>query len=255
MERVAFLLEESGERLGALLNPESLEVRRTAGIQPRRTAGGQLTGAGLADDPLLYTGGGRTELDMDLLFDVSLVGTSVPVEDVRALTHPLWLLAENIAGEERFGRPPVIRFVWGKAWNIPGVVAAVAERLERFTPSGIPQRSWLRLRMLRVADQAPFPEELGGDATASDLPATPPLPDDLTVPETEIRVHVPLGDGEDDQQSGERIDQIAARYYGGNPALWRLVARYNQIDDPNRLPAGEPIRIPPVPPPPVRGTT
>src|SRR5829696_4992534 len=110
MERVAFLIEESGERLGALLNPETLEVRRPAGVPSRRTAAGQLTGAGLADDPLLYTGGGRTELGMDLLFDTSLVGSSVQTEDVRALTHPLWMLAENIAGEERFGRPPVIRF-------------------------------------------------------------------------------------------------------------------------------------------------
>ncbi len=248
MERVAFLIEESGERLGALLNPETLEVRRAAGVQVRRTAGGQLTGAGLADDPLLYTGGGRTEIGMDLLFDTSLVGSSVETEDVRALTHPLWMLSENISGEDRFGRPPVIRFVWGKVWNIPGVVSAVAERLERFTPSGVPQRSWLRMRMLRVVDEATNLEGLGGGSTAGDLPITPSLPDDLTAPAEELRVHVPLGDGENDQQAGERIDQIAARYYYGNPALWRLIARYNRIDDPNRLAAGEPLRVPPIPP-------
>ena len=50
---------------------------------------------GLSDDPLLYTGGGRTELDLDLLFDVSLAGSSVATRDVRDLTRAFWDLAEN----------------------------------------------------------------------------------------------------------------------------------------------------------------
>jgi len=36
MERVAFLIEPEGLRLGALLNPETLVIRRTAGVRPRR---------------------------------------------------------------------------------------------------------------------------------------------------------------------------------------------------------------------------
>ncbi len=39
MERVAFLIEETGERIGCLLNPDSLVIRRSAGVQPRRSAG------------------------------------------------------------------------------------------------------------------------------------------------------------------------------------------------------------------------
>ena len=35
MERVAFVVESTGERLGCLLNPESLVLRRLAGIRPR----------------------------------------------------------------------------------------------------------------------------------------------------------------------------------------------------------------------------
>jgi hypothetical protein len=38
MERVAFLLERSGERISCLLNPENLEARRTAGVRTRRPA-------------------------------------------------------------------------------------------------------------------------------------------------------------------------------------------------------------------------
>src|ERR1700694_1892821 len=109
MERVAFLLEETNERLGCLLNPESLVIRRVAGVLPRRSFGGQFTGMGLRDDPLLYTGGGRTELELNLLFDVSLAGSSMETSDVRDLTGPLWNLAENTrsaTGPNGSRRPP-----------------------------------------------------------------------------------------------------------------------------------------------------
>ena len=70
MERVAFLVDDTGERIDCLLNPETVAVTRLAGVRTRGTATGQLTGAGLADDPLQFTGGGRTEIVMDLLFDI-----------------------------------------------------------------------------------------------------------------------------------------------------------------------------------------
>ncbi len=152
MERVAFLIEETGERIGCLLNPDSLVIRRSAGVQPRRSAGGQLSGSGLGDDPLLYTGGGKTELEIDLLFDVSLADSSITTDDVRDLTRPLANLAENSGDRDNYIRPPLVRFVWGKSWNVPGIVAAVAERFEQFSAGGAPQRSWLRMRLLRVSD-------------------------------------------------------------------------------------------------------
>lgn len=179
MERIAFLLEETGERIDCLLNPESFVVRRVAGVQPRRSIGGPLTGAALTDDPLLYTGGGRTELTLDLLFDISLATGPTPLTDVRMLTQPLWNLAENRT-DDNSGKPTLVRFIWGKAWNVPAVVAAVAERYEYFTPEGIPQRSWLRLRLVRVsepgAEETPFEDE-SFDFT--------PLPEEPTLPGSE----------------------------------------------------------------------
>lgn len=173
MERVAFLIEETNERLRCLLNPETLVLRRTAGVRPRQSATGQVTGTGLADDPLLYTGGGRTELDLDLLFDVTLPGSSVTSADVRDLTAPLWRLAENNQATAGYGRPPLVRLIWGKSWNIPGIVVAVAERLEFFTPSGVPQRSWLRLRLLRMAAPVPRQRPAAGITTSLSLPSLP----------------------------------------------------------------------------------
>ena len=156
MERVAFLIEETNERLGCLLNPEGLVMRRKAGVRARRSATGHLTGTGLSDDPLLFTGGGRTELQLDLLFDVQLGGSTVTDPDVRALTRPLWNLAEQ-TGSEAQRRLSLVRFVWGKSWNILGAVVAVAERLEHFTQAGVPQRSWIRLLFLRLDQPPPEP--------------------------------------------------------------------------------------------------
>jgi hypothetical protein len=244
MERVAFLLDETGQRLSALLNPETVVVRRVAGVRARRSAGGRLTGNGLADDPLLFTGGGRTELELDLLFDTQLGGSTVETKDVQNLTRPLWELAENVAGPDGAARLRTVRLVWGKAWNVQGIVTAVAERFERFDPTGSPQRSWLRLRLLRagarIAPQATVAQPAGDFAA--------PLPDD--VPEDQVIVHQVLGgptgsEAEGEVPDGERLDSIAAQYYG-EPSLWRVLASFNGISDPTRLPPPHSVRIPPL---------
>ena len=80
MERVAFLVERTGQRIGCMLNPEGLTVERVAGLVRRSPLAGPMNAGRLADDPLLYTGGGRTEMVLDLLFDTSLAGSS-PVAD------------------------------------------------------------------------------------------------------------------------------------------------------------------------------
>jgi hypothetical protein len=242
MERVAFLIERTGERLGCLLNPESLVVRRTAGVRPRRSRGGLLTGAGLRDDPLLYTGGGTTELELDLLFDVSLAGSSIATEDVRELTAPLWQLAENAPQDSGYGRPPLVHFVWGKSWNLPGIVTAVAERLEHFSATGAPRRSWLRMRLVRAA-------ESDGRASAPPPPRDWKVPTAAEVPPGELRAYETVGGGEGGgpggRAVGERLDQIASRCYG-DPGYWRLLAAFNNLDDPTAMPAGLVLRIPPL---------
>ncbi|MEW5986125.1 MAG: hypothetical protein AB1791_05795 [Chloroflexota bacterium] len=260
MERVAFLMEETNERLRCLLNPETLVIRRTAGVRSHPAISGQLTRTGLAEDPLLYTGGGRTELQLDLLFDVALAGSSITTEDVRELTAPLWRLAENTADASGQRRPPQVRFLWGKAWDIPAVVVAVAEQFEQFLPSGIPQRSWLRLRLWRV-DEAAEPSAVGGQpplvsdqlaVVSETISLAETLPEELPAPAEDWSVHEVVGGGAATETAeteaaavGERLDQLAYDYYG-DAALWRLLAVANDLADPLRLAAGTLLRIPPL---------
>lgn len=228
MERVAFLIEDTGQRVRCLLNPESIEVRRTAGVHTRSSRLGPMATQGLTDDPLLVTGGGATELRLLLLFDLAVEGVDPSVADVRLLTRPLWDLAE--------GSPPAVRFIWGKSWNVPAVVLAASERLEQFDVGGAPRRSWLSLRLRRISEakrnrdsgRKPLaPQELAKVARARG--------GGLRTVARELR-----GDGSG--RSGERLDQMAQSHFG-DPSFWRLIASTNNISNPLDLPAGADLSL------------
>jgi hypothetical protein len=195
----------------------------------------------------LFTGGGRTTLEFDLLFDIGIAGSTVPAEDVRDLTAPLARLAENSSGQDAGAAGlPLVRFVWGKSWNIPGIIIAVAERFDRFAASGAPERSWMRMRFLRVESE-PVPEPDFDTPLAEDVPEQPALDVDallnIPIPESSIQTHEMLGGNE--AGSGERLDELADQYYG-DPGLWRWIAAFNDIDDPLHLEPGLVLRIPPL---------
>jgi hypothetical protein len=237
MERVAFLLEENNLRLPCLLNPESLEYHRSAGLVVRRSRGGLATSSQLPDDPLMSTGGGRTELTLDLLFDVNLLEDARQVEDVRRLTRPLWELSENQEGAH--GGLPLVRFFWGMAHNFLGVVEHAAERLERFTPTGIPQRSWLRLRLLRVGE--PIVEPTPSFRPDERLELLERL-EGLEDTDDGEGIHSYIVQGEDSEEQ-ERLDQICYREYN-DASLWPVVAAFNNLADPLHLPSNQPLRLP-----------
>lgn len=241
MERVAFLVEASGERISCLLNPEHLDARRVAGVRTRIGGGGVLAGEARADDPLIPTGGGLTEFDLRLLFDVDVANQEAAIpgrsgdaseggparmprySDVRELTRPLWNLAENAHAVEGYSAVPTVRFIWGKCWNVPCVVLAVAERFERFTPDGMPGRSWLSLRLRRIEDPSPL--------LPVAEPATPQFEfgDAMLAKERqqESAVEVP---SDPEGHPLVRLDEIAARAYG-RADLHRLIGEHNQLDD------------------------
>jgi hypothetical protein len=251
MERVAFLIERSGARISCLLNPEYLEARRVAGVQTRREAGGFLGGTARTDHPLIATGGGVTEIDLRLLFDTEIAqlesgqqpavpgedGTPAPAMDVRELTRPIWDLSEN-ATAEGFGAPPSVRFIWGKSWNIPGVIISVAERLERFDVYGTPQRSWLTLRLRRVEEPEPRP--------APPMPVTPQFETPTSGPDSGGEPY-PARDVPVDNMGTplDRLDQIADEQYG-MPWLAPILGTFNSLDDLLTLPEGTSLSIPPI---------
>ena len=180
MERVAFLVEDTGQLISCMLNPETLVIKRRSGIHQRKIKSGIVNGAHQSDDSLIYTGGGSTLLELELVFDISIKGSTVQSSDVRELTRPIWELSENAMMKNGEYGPGACRFVWGKSWNLPCVISSVAERFDLFDSSGVPKRSWLKLRLLRInplnegnklsgsAQQAPAFVTPGSDSMVAD---------------------------------------------------------------------------------------
>jgi hypothetical protein len=240
VERVAFLVEATGAHVTCLLNPETLVVSRTAGVRPRQVAGGLVAGAGRADDPLLLSGGGHTELQLDLLFDVDLVEPlDQRPDDVRRLTAAVSQLAENSDDSDGSQRPPTVRFVWGRAWNLPGVVTEVAERFDRFSEWGTPLRSWLRMSFVRTG--------LGTEQAAGETHENAPPPSDVDLAAQPSRSVAPLGEQSTDPHAAPinplQLGLMSLDAFG-SPFLWKLLMQYNNIDDP--LGVRGPLGVPPV---------
>jgi hypothetical protein len=134
-----------------------------------------------------------------------------------------------------------LRLVWGKRLNEPAVVASIAERLEHFTATGAPRRSWMRMRLVRL------------DEALSESTETPPVAPGLTAeqvteqlsPES-FEAHELVGAGAtpgEPSVAGQRLDEVAHQYYG-DPSLWRLIASLNGIDDPMHVSPGTVLRLP-----------
>ena len=244
MERVVFMIEESGARVGCLLNPESVVISRRSGLRPRSGSAGMFTSTSTMDDPLLFTGGGQTELDLQLLFDVEITAAArESFSDVREMTRPLMMMAENSHEEQgQRRRPPRVRFIWGKAWNVPGMVIAAAERFDQFSMSGVPERSWMSLKLRRLADAD---EELFEEFPAPRDPTT------IDLEATTTAATIVSGDGEEEPTA--RPDLIAYETLG-NPLDWRLIAVHNDLDSPFDVPAGTVLDVPKVSGRPVAAT-
>lgn len=237
MERVTFLVEDSNERLSCLLNPETVVMRRTTGVRPQESLSGLISTDRSGDNPLLFTGAGTTTLELDLVFDVSIPGSSIVSQNVRDLTQPIWNLAENHQRSDRMHRPAVCRFIWGKSWNIPGVISAIAEKLESFSPQGIPRRSWLRLRLIRMQEQ-PTTSLLESEMWPAEEHQTAGIViEELNLPETtEFQNENLFSDMsgspfESPENAYERID-LSAFHKTGDPFQWRELANRYKLADP-----------------------
>jgi len=234
VERVAFLIEHTGERIRCLLNPESLLLQRSSGIKSRRILTNVVSGIDINDDQLIHTGGGQTYLTLNLLFDVDVArGSSVNTSDVRELTAPIWALSENQQIDSNRSQLPVCRFFWGK-WNMPAVVVAIAENLDKFNIDGVPQRSWMRLRLRRVSEER---AAALGSSSSPHANAVESLSSTTALTNAQENIGAEV--------SGERLDQLAYQHYGDS-TLWRDIAAANQLDDPFTIDEGKIIDLPPL---------
>ena len=216
MERLAFLLEDSQTWVRCLLNPEGIRMHREAGVHEPAREGLPILGSQLSDDPLLFGGGGRTLYDLQLLFDVSMARKALPDDDIRHLTAPVVSLAENSNDNE----PPIVRLIWGKRWNIPGIVLHVAERYDHFNTSGIPRRSFMSMRFARIDESAVAMQQVSAEAR-----------NNYSHGKNGGKNNGKSTSGTTVHTGTSRLDQIASSSTG-NPRNWRAIAAANNIANP-----------------------
>lgn len=276
MERVAFLIDSTGERVFAMINPDELMFERQSGVRRRMSGSQPLASARRSDDAMIITGGGVTDLKLNLLFDVDLLTrtssgfsqapdyrtniyappsrgrapmsserddrASIPaaagpepvITDVRTLSGPLWALAENVSDDQAVDGPPIVRFIWGAAWNIPCVAISVAERFDFFSQDGSPLRSWMRIHLRRINR----PESPAVSARRAPAFAPPrQTASDLEESAAEALVIV-------DPVSSSRPDLLCDNVYG-DTRLMHALLDYNDIDDFWSIEPGKILMTPP----------
>jgi nucleoid-associated protein YgaU len=209
--------QRTAERFAVLFNPATYSVGKTVGWTPLTGPADRQTNA-----PVLEFNGGRSRtLSLELFYDVTepvtVGGARQQLDDVRQETSRMVALTRIEKGSNM--RPPVVEVSWGGAgpdlsdFPFRGVVTSLSQSFTLFSAAGKPLRATLSVQFTESLDKE--------------------LDQKKTDPVLTTRV----------VRGGDRLDAIAADYYG-DPAQWRRLAAANRIDDPRRLPAGTRLTIP-----------
>lgn len=161
---------------------------------------------GLAAPPIQYVRGNLRTLKMDLFFDTYEAKT-----DVRAHTGRVTALLEK---DPRTQAPPVVIFSWGRL-NFRGVLDSAGQRFTMFLSDGVPVRATLSVVFKEFA-----PVEI---QIQSGFFIGPPSIRNIA--------------------EGDTLSGLAGEFLN-DPAAWREIAEFNDIDDPLNILPGTEIKIP-----------
>jgi hypothetical protein len=140
-------------------------------------------------------------------------------KDVRKYTDPIFNLTESRSdiSKAKNPRPPICQLYWGKL-IFRGVLKSVTQTFTRFLEDGIPVRATLKCEF-----------------------------EEWEAPEFKKKAQNPIDDPIRIVKRGETLSSIAAEEYG-DPALWRVIAQVNRMDNPRQLNPGQRLTVPPLPP-------
>jgi hypothetical protein len=195
-----------GQEFEVQFNPESLKVTFANEIkQPE--GGDQSSGSGGRQ----FVGKSSTKLALQLWFDVNAMEKD-PVDDVRRLTSKVAYFMKPIASDKDPKKlvPPGVSFQFG-TFIFKGMVEALEETLEFFSPDGKPLRASVNLTLSQQAIL---------ESKFKDTPKVPTRPG-----------HKKLNAS----KQGDSLQNMAGK--NGNDD-WQSVAAGNGIEDPMRMPPG-----------------
>jgi hypothetical protein len=215
--RAEIINVDSGEALRCRFNPNTYTFDKKNNWPVDQKAGGNIPQA-------TFGGGSPATLTMELLFDTYAdAKPGADAEDVRTkYTDKLWKLMmvdpKLKDKKSKKGRPPRVKFMWGKTWSFEGVITSLSQKFTLFRDNGIPVRATVNITFQQSADEANLAKQnptsggVGGDRV-------------WTVTE------------------GDTLGWIAYKEYG-DTSLWRLIAEANHLDQLRRLSPGMTLVIP-----------
>jgi hypothetical protein len=206
-------IEKRATHLECWFNPTTLSVRRGAEWKKKKTA----TGTPPKPD---YRGGGGDTITLNLLLHAEDDRTG---SDVQTNINDLLDLADATidAGTMDQKRPPTVTLHWGKFVSCLCVTASVDVTVELFDVDGTPLRAIVNLALTQ------FQPAAGLGASKWTNPTTRAS--------LRRRMHA--------VRPGDNVHLIANAHLR-DPAKWRAVAEFNELDDPLRIRAGDLLVVP-----------
>ncbi len=208
----AYLETESGDRIDCLFNPAELSISQTNGWEGPAAPGRNAP-------QLAFTGGQSGTMTLNLVFDTTADASPVTKHTNKLLD--VMRIDERIPGHDASrtnGRPQWVIFHWGDLHSFKAVVNSLNLSFTYFSASAVPLRAKAALSLTQWQDEGRWRPQNPTSGT--------PAPH---------RVH--------QQQLGETLDRLAARYYGDS-SLWRVIAEANGVVNPMSVKPGTLLVIP-----------
>ncbi len=159
------------------------------------------------------------DITVNLFFDTTLPGSRY--KNVQMYTKEIFKLTQPLIGTNP-KRPPRCQLIWGTILGKDGMLLpdgylqSVTKTLTHFLEDGTPVRATLNCNF-----------------------------QEWTKPGKRKKVENPINDPVRIVRRGETLSSIAAEEYG-DPALWRVIALENRLDNPHVAP-GQVLTVPPLP--------
>ena len=199
---------ETGDRIPCLFNPNEYSISKSNSWKETSTQHSNVP-------RLEFTGGGPTQLKVDLFFDTYEQGGNA-----RDYVKEIFKLARISPSGSGDSEPPRCMFSWGTNFEFEAVVSNVSARFTLFRPDGMPVRATVSLTLKECKDQE---EQKRQNPTSQGT--------------TGHKLWV--------VRPGDTMAGIAATEYG-DPTVWRVIADTNNLDNPMDLQPGQVLVLEPI---------
>ena len=199
---------KAGTRIPVLFNPSEYTIERANTYKANAIPG--LSG------PLLHFIQGEADtLSMELFVDDY---TDKPPQGGKTVKQRIDDIANLLEIDGDLHAPPHVRFVWGQL-TFKAIFEKLSRKITLFQPDGTPARATLNVSFKEYKT----------------LPELVNEPRRQSADKSKRRLIV----------GSDSLWLMASREYG-DPALWRVIARHNDLDDPRDIASGDWVTVPPL---------